>query len=40
MILGAGGYIGANAIVEDFGVEKAWDEPDIVKQAREDGFII
>jgi phytoene dehydrogenase-like protein len=39
MILGAGGYIGANAIVEDFGVKKAWDEPDMVKQAREDGFI-
>ena len=39
MILGAGGYIGANTIVEDFGVQKAWDEPEIVKQAREDGFI-
>ena len=39
MILGGGGYIGANTIAEDFGVEKAWEEPDIVKRAREDGFI-
>jgi phytoene dehydrogenase-like protein len=39
MILGGGGYIGANTIVDDFGVKKAWDEPEIVKQAREDGFI-
>jgi phytoene dehydrogenase-like protein len=39
MILGGGGYIGANTITEDFGVKKTWDEPEIVKQAREDGFI-
>jgi hypothetical protein len=39
MILGGGGYIGANTITEDFGVKKTWDEPEIVKQARADGFI-
>ncbi len=39
MVLGGGGYIGANTIVDDFGIKKAWDEPEIVKKAREDGFI-
>jgi phytoene dehydrogenase-like protein len=39
MILGGGGYIGANILVEEFGVKKAWDEPEMIKQARKIGII-
>ncbi|MFZ5570369.1 MAG: phytoene desaturase family protein [Thermodesulfobacteriota bacterium] len=39
MILGGGGYIGANIIADDFGVKKTWEEPEMVKQARAAGFI-
>ncbi len=39
MILGGGGYIGANIIAEDFGVKKTWEEPEMIKRAREAGFI-
>ncbi len=39
MILGGGGYLGANIIAEDFGLEKNWDEPDYIKTAKESGII-
>jgi phytoene dehydrogenase-like protein len=39
MIIGGPGYIGANTIVEDFGVPKQWEEPASVKKARENGII-
>ncbi len=39
MILGGGGYIGANIIAEDLGVQKTWEEPAMVKQARQSGFM-
>ena len=39
MILGGAGYIGANVIAEDFGIEKWWKEPEIVAKARERGLI-
>ncbi|SHL25004.1 Phytoene dehydrogenase-related protein [Desulfatibacillum alkenivorans DSM 16219] len=39
MIIGGPGYIGANIIAEDFGVAKAWGEPEIVSRARERGLI-
>ena len=38
MVLGGGGYNCANVVAEDLGVDKAWDEPEIVKQARERGI--
>ncbi len=39
MILGGGGYIGANVIAEDFGVAKTWKEPEFVTSARQAGVI-
>ena len=39
MILGGGGYIGANIIAEDFEVEKTWTEPDIITEARRSGIL-
>lgn len=40
MILGGGGYIGANIIARDFDVKTDWDEIASVKKAREAGFIL
>lgn len=39
MVLGGGGYIGANLIADDFGIDKPWEEPEMVKAARERGLI-
>ncbi len=39
LIIGGPGYIGANVILDDFGVKKDWEEPESVKRAREAGFI-
>jgi len=39
MIIGGPGYIGANTIVEDFGVKKQWKDPESVKKAKENGII-
>ena len=39
LIIGGPGYIGANVIAEDFGLEKSWEEPESVKAARASGFI-
>jgi len=39
MILGGGGYIGANIIVNDMGMKKDWEEIPSVKLARELGFV-
>lgn len=39
MVLGGGGYLGANIIAEDFGIKKSWDEPEFIKKAKADGFI-
>ncbi|MCU0599093.1 MAG: NAD(P)/FAD-dependent oxidoreductase [Desulfobacterales bacterium] len=39
MILGGGGYIGANILAEEFGVDKKWEEPEMIKQARNNGII-
>jgi len=39
MIIGGPGYIGANTIVEDFGIEKWWQEIESVKQAKRNGII-
>ena len=38
-ILHANGYVAANAIVEDLGVEKWWSEPEIVSRARQEGLL-
>jgi len=40
MILGGGGYIGANVIVQDMGIERDWEEIPSVKRARELGFVV
>jgi phytoene dehydrogenase-like protein len=39
MILGGGGYIGANILVEEFGVTKKWNEPEMIKIAKQNGII-
>jgi len=39
MIIGGPGYIGAQTIVDDFGVKKVWDEPAYLKKAREIGLM-
>lgn len=39
MVIGGPGYIGANLIADDFGIEKPWEEPESVKKAREIGII-
>jgi phytoene dehydrogenase-like protein len=40
MILGAGGYLGANLIADDLGVKKTWKEPEFLTVAKERGFIV
>jgi len=39
MILGGGGYIGANILADEFGAKKTWTEPDMIRQARQNGII-
>jgi phytoene dehydrogenase-like protein len=39
MILGGGGYIGANVVAEELGVAKTWEEPEMIQQARENGIL-
>lgn len=39
MVIGGPGYIGANVIAQDLGVSKTWEEPEIVRQARQRGII-
>ncbi len=39
MVLFGPGYNCANAIAEDFGIEKWWREPQYITQAREDGYV-
>ncbi|MEW5736118.1 MAG: NAD(P)/FAD-dependent oxidoreductase [Thermodesulfobacteriota bacterium] len=39
MIIGGPGYIGANVIAEEMGVEKTWKTPALVDQAREMGIM-
>lgn len=39
MVIGGPGYLGANTIVEDLGVDKAWQQPECVKAAVAAGFI-
>lgn len=39
MIIGGPGYIGANVIVEDFGIPRQWEEIESVRKARENGLI-
>ena len=39
MVLFGPGYNCANAIAEDFGIEKWWTEPDYVTAARENGYV-
>lgn len=39
MIIGGPGYIGANLIADDFGINKPWTEPESVKRARKNGII-
>ena len=39
MVIGGPGYIGANLIADDFGIEKPWQEPEMVKKARDTGII-
>jgi phytoene dehydrogenase-like protein len=38
-ILHANGYVAANTIVEDLGIDKWWSEPEIVTRARENGLL-
>lgn len=38
VLLGSG-YLAADAVVEDHGVEKWWSEPEMVKKAREKGYL-
>lgn len=40
MILGGSGYLAANVIAEDFGVQKTWKEPPFLQEARERGFVV
>ncbi len=39
MILGAGGYLAANVLAEDFQIKKTWDEPVFITAARAAGII-
>ncbi len=39
MILGGGGYLAANAIADDFGLDRSWREPEYMQAAREAGII-
>ncbi len=38
-VLLGGGYLAAEAVCEDFGIEKWWSEPEFVKKAREKGIL-
>ena len=38
-VLLGGGYLAAEAVVEDLGIDKWWQEPDMVKKARKNGFL-
>lgn len=38
-VLWGGGYLGANTIVEDLGIEKWWPEPEMVTRARKSGLL-
>lgn len=38
VLLGSG-YLAADAVLEDFGINKWWSEPKIVKKAREKGYL-
>jgi phytoene dehydrogenase-like protein len=38
-VLHGAGYVAANTIVEDLGIEKWWSEPEIVTRARERGLL-
>lgn len=40
MILGGGGYLGANMVLEDLDVPKDWDEIELVQNARRAGFVV
>ncbi len=39
MILGAGGYLAANVVAEDFEIKKTWEEPEFIKNAKRSGII-
>jgi phytoene dehydrogenase-like protein len=39
MILGGGGYLAANTIVNDFGLTRTWEEPEYMEAARMAGII-
>lgn len=39
MILGGGGYLAANAIADDFGLTRTWEEPEYMQAARTAGII-
>lgn len=39
MVIGGPGYVGANVIARDLEVKKTWQEPEIVRRARERGII-
>jgi phytoene dehydrogenase-like protein len=39
MILGGGGYLAANKIVDVLEAKKTWEEPEYIKEARAEGFI-
>ena len=39
MVIGGPGYIGANLIADDFGIDKPWQEPESVQKARAIGLI-
>ncbi len=40
MILGGGGYKGANIIAEDMGVKKTWEESEMLRVTRERGLYV
>ena len=39
MVLFGPGYNCANAIAEDFNIEKWWKEPEYITAARENGYV-
>jgi len=39
MVIWGPGYNCANAIADDYGIEKWWKEMEMVTKAREDGFV-
>ncbi len=40
MVLGGGGYKGANVIAEDFDVTKTWEEPEMLRLMKERGLYV